>query len=98
TVIKAVATGKVVAANIDNALGFHHAITCDVEIPAPRMGDLPACGRVTMKERNANARRQDFEQVEYGMTCQEAEQESSRCLRCDHFGISALKGGRVNQW
>ena len=87
-----------VAANIDNYLGFHHAITCDVAIPAPRMGDLPACGRVTMKERNANARRQDFEQVEYGMTCQEAEQESSRCLRCDHFGISALKGGRVNQW
>lgn len=98
TVIKAVATGKVVAANIDNYLGFHHAITCDVAIPAPRMGDLPACGRVTMKERNANGRRQDFDQVEYGMTCQEAEQESSRCLRCDHFGISALKGGRVNQW
>ncbi|MGL6294352.1 NAD(P)-binding protein [Eubacterium aggregans] len=98
TVIKAVATGKVVAANIDNYLGFHHAITCDVEIPAPRMRYLPACGRVTMKERNANGRRQDFEQVEYVMTCQEAKQESSRCLRCDHFGISALKGWSVNQW
>ena len=33
TVIKAIAAGKVAAANIDEYLGFNHEITCDVEIP-----------------------------------------------------------------
>ena len=32
TVIKAIAAGKVAAANIDEYLGFNHEITCDVEI------------------------------------------------------------------
>ena len=35
TVIRAIAAGKVAAANIDEYLGFHHVITCDVEIPLP---------------------------------------------------------------
>ena len=33
TVIKAIAAAKVVAANIDEYLGYHHEISCDVEIP-----------------------------------------------------------------
>ena len=33
TVIRAIAAGKVAAANIDEYLGFHHVIPCDVEIP-----------------------------------------------------------------
>jgi hypothetical protein len=29
---------------------------------------------------------------------EEACQEASRCLRCDHFGCGALRGGRVDRW
>ena len=32
------------------------------------------------------------------MTDEEAAQESSRCLRCDHFGYGNFKGGRVEKW
>ena len=35
--IRAIAAGKVAAANIDEYLGFHHEITTDVEIPNPRL-------------------------------------------------------------
>jgi NADPH-dependent glutamate synthase beta subunit-like oxidoreductase len=98
TVIKAVGAGKVAAANIDNYLGYNHAISVDVDIPEPALIDHPACGRVNLRFRNANSRRLDFDPVEMGMTCQEADQESARCLRCDHFGISTLRGGRNAQW
>lgn len=98
TVIKAIATGKVAAANIDNYLGFHHIISADVEIPPARLDDRPACGRVNMTERNSHERKQDFELCENGMTAQEAAQEAKRCLRCDHFGYGVLKGGRISQW
>ena len=39
SVIKAIAAAKVVAANIDEYLGYHHVISCDVEIPEPRLDD-----------------------------------------------------------
>ena len=32
------------------------------------------------------------------MTEEEALQESSRCLHCDHFGYGILKGGRDTKW
>ena len=35
TVIKAIAAGKAAAANIDEYLGCHHPISCDVAIPEP---------------------------------------------------------------
>ena len=35
SVIKAIAAAKVVAANIDEYLGFRHEISCDVELPEP---------------------------------------------------------------
>jgi NADPH-dependent glutamate synthase beta subunit-like oxidoreductase len=98
TVIRAIAAGKVAAANIDNYLGFNHIIKSDVEIPTARLDDRPACGRVNMLERNAMERKNDFELIEYGMTCAEAHQESLRCLRCDHFGYGVFKGGRVKKW
>lgn len=98
TVIKAIATGKVAAANIDNYLGFHHVISVDVEIPSARIDDRPACGRVNMTERNSNDRKKDFEICENGMSCKEVTQEAMRCLRCDHFGYGVLKGGRISQW
>ena len=42
TVIRAVAAGKVAAANIDAHLGFRHVIKSDVEIPAPHLTNMPA--------------------------------------------------------
>ena len=33
-----------------------------------------------------------------GMSAEEAHQESSRCLRCDHFGYGSFKGGRETEW
>ena len=42
TAIRAIAAGKVAAANIDEQLGFHHEIRTDVEIPAPHLDVCPA--------------------------------------------------------
>lgn len=98
TVIRAIAAGKVAAANIDNYLGFNHIIESDVEVPDPIIENKSPCGRVTMMERNTTERKQDFEIVEKGMTCKEATQEAHRCLRCDHFGYGVFKGGRVEEW
>ena len=39
SVIKAIAAAKVVAANIDEYLGYHHVISCDVEIPEANIAD-----------------------------------------------------------
>ena len=33
-----------------------------------------------------------------GLTDEEAYAEASRCLRCDHFGFGAFRGGRIEQW
>ncbi|HBJ1649801.1 NAD(P)-binding protein [Clostridium botulinum] len=98
TVIRAIAAGKVAAANIDAYLGYNHIISSDVEIPSARLDDRPLCGRVNTSERDADIRKNDFQLIEYGMTCEEAHQESYRCLRCDHFGYGVFKGGRINKW
>ena len=98
TVIKAIAAGKVAAANIDEYLGFNHEITCDVEIPYASNEDKVACGRVEVALRDAAERKKIFEPIEYGFSCEEACQEAGRCLRCDHFGFGAFRGGREEQW
>ena len=98
TVIRAIAAGKAAAANIDEYLGFRHEITVDVKIPIPHCTDIHPCGRVNPREREAGERKGDFTCIEFGMTAQEARQESSRCLRCDHFGYGNFKGGRVEKW
>ena len=98
TVIRAIAAGKVAAANIDEYLGFYHSIGVDVEIPSAKLVDKPAHGRVNTSERGAGERRYDFEGIECGMTREGAEVESARCLRCDHFGYGVFRGGRKNKW
>ena len=98
TVIRAIAAGKVAAANIDEYLGYHHVIACDVDIPQVNYGDKKACGRVNMEEREADERKQDFCEIERCMTREEAAQEAGRCLRCDHYGYGNLKGGRAAIW
>ena len=84
TVIRAIAAGKVAAANIDEFLGYNHVIC--------------SCARVNKKVRQASERIKDFELIEEGMTCEEACQEARRCIRCDHFGFGILKGGRIEKW
>lgn len=96
--IKAIAAAKVVAANIDEYLGYHHEISCDVEIPKASLHDRVPCGRAELTEREACERVCDFEGVENCMTEKEAKQEACRCLRCDHFGYGIFKGGREKLW
>lgn len=98
TVIRAIAAGKVAAANIDEYLGFHHIIECDALIPPANYADRPKCGRVQLKERETTERNADFEPIEYGMSSEEAQQECGRCLRCDHYGFGVFKGGRTTKW
>ena len=98
SVIKAIAAAKVVAANIDEYLGYRHEISCDVEIPEARLDDRTPCGRVNLTEREACERVHDWEGCENCMTEKEAKQEASRCLRCDHFGYGIFKGGREKLW
>ncbi|MEG1448043.1 MAG: NAD(P)-binding protein [Oscillospiraceae bacterium] len=96
--IKAIAAGKVAAANIDEYLGFYHEIKVDIDIPIAKLSDRGACGRVKPCERPISDRVNDFDLIEFAMTDEEAKQESSRCLRCDRFGYGIFKGGRTKQW
>ena len=98
TVIRAIAAGKAAAANIDEYLGFCHEITTDVQVPVPRFSDLRPRGRSDTTERDAGERKHDFVCIECGLTAEEAVKESSRCLRCDHFGYGVFKGGRTEKW
>ena len=96
--IRAIAAGKVAAANIDEHLGFHHEIRVDVDVPAPKLNNRPPHGRINTTEREAGERKHDFEDIECGLTCEGACTEASRCLRCDHFGYGIFKGGRIDKW
>lgn len=98
TVIRAIAAGKVAAANIDEYLGFYHEIETDVVLPPVRFDDRIPMGRINMQERPAAERRRDFCLMECAMTEEEAHQESGRCLHCDHFGYGIFKGGREEKW
>ena len=98
TVIRAINAGKVAAGNIDSYLGYEHKINLDVEIPTVQFRGKVACARCDMTLRNSKERIKDFDGIELGLTDEEAHQEASRCLRCDHFGFGALRGGRVEQW
>ena len=98
TVIRAIAAGKVAAANIDEYLGYSHVIRVDVDIPMPSLESMPPCGRVNLRERDAAKRCHDFDLMEIGMNEKEIQQESSRCLRCDYYGYGIFKGGREDEW
>lgn len=89
TVIKAIAAGKVAAYQIDRYLGYAHTPVCEAERPLVRPNNRQKTGRVNITEREARVRRNDFEHVEKPMSRAEAEQEASRCLRCDYFGCGA---------
>ena len=98
TVIRAVAAGKVAAANIDAYLGFDHKISTDVVVPSAHLSNAPPCGRVNLKSHCTPECQGNFDLVVDGMSEKEAKQESERCLRCDYFGFGVFKGGRNNEW
>lgn len=98
TVIRAIAAGKVAAANIDAFLGFDHKISVDIEIPPAHFTNTPPCGRINLKYHGRPDCSGDFSLPVEGMTAEEARQEASRCLRCDHFGFGSFKGGRQTEW
>ncbi|MDR3070549.1 MAG: FAD-dependent oxidoreductase [Propionibacteriaceae bacterium] len=98
TAIRSIGAGKVAAANIDEYLGFRHFVKVDVEIPKATHSYKGASGRINLLERDAVERRNDFDLMEISLTQQEIQSESARCLRCDHNGLGALKGGRITQW
>ena len=98
TVIRAINAGRVASANIDRYLGFDHKIKLEVELPTVQFKGKHECGRCELGEREAGERIHDWNLVEQGLTEQEARQEASRCLRCDHFGFGAFRGGRNLEW
>ena len=98
TVIRAINAGRVASANIDRYLGFDHKIKLDVELPTVQFKGKHECGRCELSEREAGERIHDWNLVEQGLTEEEARQEASRCLRCDHFGFGAFRGGRSLEW
>lgn len=98
TVIRAVAAGKVAAANIDAYLGFEHKIKTDVVVPPAHLTNASPCGRVNLKSHCTPDCKGNFDLVVEGMSRKEADQESERCLRCDYFGFGSFRGGRTGEW
>ena len=98
TAIRAIAAGKVAAANIDEFLGFNHEISADVVLPDPKINSVVQRGRINLTEREAHERKHDFDAIEHEMTCMQANLESSRCLHCDYFGFGNFRGGRETKW
>ena len=100
TVIRAIDAGRVAANNIAESLLpsslFPLPSSLDpVEIPAAPAGQRLHWGRVNMQERPAEERKDDFNLMEKCLTDEEAAQECSRCLRCDHCGMGAFRASRV---
>jgi len=98
TAIRAIAAGKVAAANIDEYLGYCHEIYADVVFPDPKINSVVQRGRINLTEREAGERKNDFDAIEHDMTCMQAQLESSRCLHCDYFGFGNFRGGRETKW
>ena len=98
TVIRAIAGGKVAAANIDEYLGYHHVISVDVEVPDKKVRNVEPSGRQNMVERTACERACDFCDVELPLTEEEALLEAARCLRCVHFGYGPYWADRRHKW
>ncbi len=93
TAINAIAAGQVAAFNIDEYLGYHHKLPGAVPVPEAEPNPCIPTGRANIRTEDPFRRREGFTEVELGMTPEEAERESGRCLRCDFFGCGSLEGG-----
>jgi NADPH-dependent glutamate synthase beta subunit-like oxidoreductase len=96
--IMAIAAGKAAARNIDTYLGFNHEISVEIEIPNAMAKGKAYIARSNMIEAIPEVLTGNFCPTECCLSVQEAKQEASRCLRCDHFGLGALRGGRCEKW
>ena len=67
-------------------------------MPSPELNNRPPHGRINTTEVEACQRKCNFEDIEIGFTEEGVIAETSRCLRCDHFGYGIFKGGRVKEW
>ena len=94
TAINAIAAGQVAAFNIDEYLGYHHKVECNVKIPTEILHSYIPTGRAMIEERDPFDRVCDFKHVEIPMTEEEGAREAGRCLRCDHFGCGSMVGGK----
>ena len=92
TAINAIAAGQVAAWNIDEYLGYHHRIRCEVSAAPAMPGRCVPTGRAETEEKDPFERRTNFDEVEIPMTPEEALREAGRCLRCDHYGCGAMAG------
>ncbi|MBR0131468.1 MAG: FAD-dependent oxidoreductase, partial [Lachnospiraceae bacterium] len=97
TAINAIAAGQVAAFNIDEYLGYHHKINCDVTAPPAMPNKCIPTGRAEIEEKDPFERKENFDEVEVPMTEEEAMREAGRCLRCDHYGCGSMEGGRC-EW
>lgn len=93
TAINAIAAGQVAAYNIDEYLGYHHKVVCDVSAPAAERNQCIPTGRAEIEEKDPFERKSNFDHVELPMTYEEACRESGRCLRCDYYGCGSMVGG-----
>jgi len=98
TAIRAIAAGKVAAANIDEFLGYNHEISVDVDVPYANISNHTRRGRIDAAARESHERKSDFECIDHCLTAEGALIESSRCLRCDYFGYGSFRGGRLHKW
>ncbi len=96
--IAAIASAKTAVKAIDTYLGYNHVITFGGDIPAALAKPKPYCGRTNTYETISHELAGDFSVTEKGLSEEEAVQEIGRCLRCDHFGPGALRGGRNLSW
>lgn len=94
TAINAIAAGQVAAYNIDEYLGYHHKVECDIKIPGALPNNCIPTGRAMIEERDPFERVCDFGHVEIPMVEEEGKREASRCLRCDHYGCGSMVGGK----
>ncbi|MBR0032861.1 MAG: FAD-dependent oxidoreductase [Treponema sp.] len=94
TAINAIAAGQVAAFNIDEYLGYHHKVECNVKIPNALLNNYVPTGRAMIEERDPFERVCDFKHVEIPMTEEEGAREAGRCLRCDYFGCGSMVGGK----
>jgi NADPH-dependent glutamate synthase beta subunit-like oxidoreductase len=98
TVIRAVSAGKAAARAIDSYLGYQREISLKVDIPPATFNGRMYCARSNTTELQLGSLPEPFAQVEAGLLPEEALQEASRCLRCDHFGLGAFREGRQLSW
>ena len=96
TVIRAIDAGRCAAENIATYCLPSYASNPSADIDPVDIPPVTAVqrlhwGRVNMQERTAEERKGDFNLMEKCLADEEAAQECSRCLRCDHCGFGAFR-------